>query len=90
MRIGRVGLNAPALVVLGAGATRGASFVRDLKGPLPPLDCDFFTQAQRLGSDRKRLVDRLISNVSELFGNNFSLTMEQYLTHLEPSSAHFA
>jgi len=28
-------------------------------------------------------VERLVTDVAELFGNNFALTMEQYLTHLE-------
>jgi hypothetical protein len=35
------------LVVLGAGASRGASFVNDETQVLPPLDLDFFQQVSR-------------------------------------------
>ena len=40
-----------ALFVLGAGATRGASFVDPVKNPcLPPLDLDFYAQLQRIAN----------------------------------------
>jgi hypothetical protein len=38
-----------AVFLLGAGATRGASFVRLTDNPcLPPLDTDFYAQLQRI------------------------------------------
>lgn len=73
--------------ILGAGATRGCSFVNDMKRTghcLPPLDGDFFTQLQRVSStvhaDRIR---RLISGIVEWFGPNYALGMEQVFIHLE-------
>jgi hypothetical protein len=37
------------VTVLGAGATRGASFVEPAGNPcLPPLDTDFYAQLQRI------------------------------------------
>ena len=84
MRIKRIGFSRPAVVVLGAGATRGASFVSKLRGTLPPLDGDFFTQAQRLSQSKpEELVRALIQGTVELFGENFSLTMEGFLTQVE-------
>jgi hypothetical protein len=76
-----------ALIVLGAGATRGASFVKSEKDRplcLPPLDGDFFTQLQRLANDKHRdTVNRLISDAVELFGHNFQLTLETMFTTIE-------
>lgn len=87
MRLSRIGYNKKSVIVLGAGATRGAAFVNDLPAALPPLDIDFFTQAQRLSTGKPRkLIDTLISDVVTTFGNNFSLTMEGYLTRLEQLS----
>ena len=105
MKIDRIGFNGKAVVVLGAGATRGAEFVESSSGGqaddakdsgtgqvkvrrcpcvLPPLDGDFFTQAQRLSSVKpNKLVAGLVDNVVSLFGTNFQLTMEGYLTRLE-------
>jgi hypothetical protein len=87
MRLKRIGYNKRSVVVLGAGATRGAAFVKDLPAALPPLDADFFTQAQRLSTSKPRkLLDTLIADVVSTFGNNFELTMEGYLTRLEQLS----
>jgi len=87
MNIHRIGFNQPAVVILGAGVTRGASFVEKLVGVLPPLDSDFFTQAQRLSQEKpKQLVDKLVKNAVGIFGKNFKLTMEGFLTHLEQLS----
>lgn len=76
-----------ALIVLGAGATRGASFVRAKKDRplcLPPLDGDFFTQLQRIANDKHRdTVNRLIADAVELFGHNFQLTLETMFTTIE-------
>ena len=84
MRIRQIGFDQPTVVVLGAGATRGASFVEGHCAVLPPLDSDFFTQAQRLSSSKPpRLLHDLISDVVSVFGTNFELTMEGYLTQIE-------
>lgn len=73
--------------ILGAGATRGCSFVHNMKRQghcLPPLDTDFFTQLQRVSStahaDR---INRLIEGLVEWFGSNYALGMEQVFCHLE-------
>src|SRR5215218_6085259 len=74
------------LVVLGAGATRGADFGPDFQRMCePPLNADFFTQLQRISEPERRrdLVRSVITDVVELFGANFSLTMEDYFTQLE-------
>ncbi len=73
--------------ILGAGATRGCSFVNEMKQKghcLPPLDGDFFTQLQRVTSaanaDR---IKRLIIGLVDWFGPNYTLGMEQVFCHLE-------
>jgi hypothetical protein len=84
MRINQIEFNQPTVVILGAGATRGASFVHHTNGVLPPLDTDFFTQAQRLSASKPReLIHDLVQNVVSVFGTNFDLTMEGYLTQIE-------
>lgn len=84
MRIGHIGFEAATVVVLGAGATRGASFVEKHGAVLPPLDSDFFTQAQRLSSSKpKHLLEDLIADVVSVFGTNIRLTIEGYLTKIE-------
>jgi len=84
MQIKRIGFNKPSTIVLGAGATRGAEFVQATSLILPPLDADFFTQAQRLSSKKpKELLEKLIEHTVSIFGKNFSLTMEGFLTHIE-------
>ncbi len=74
-----------AVFVLGAGATRGASFVDATKDPcLPPLDADFFTQLQRVrNAKHQEFIDQVIKDVVDLFGVNFSLTLETVFTTLE-------
>src|SRR5439155_14720667 len=78
------------VVVLGAGATRGAEFVvapsDELAGSgcLPPLNADFFTQVQRITSDSHRdTVLNLVKDAIEIYGASFDLTLEQYFTQLE-------
>lgn len=78
------------VVVLGAGATRGAEFVvrpdPDTLPPLclPPLNADFFTQLQRITTPRhKETVQSVIRDILDIYGANFSLTLEQYFTQLE-------
>jgi hypothetical protein len=74
-----------ALFVLGAGATRGASFVKAATNPcLPPLDADFYAQLQRIRSPKHRATVRdVLKNTVELFGVNFRVTMETVFTTLE-------
>src|SRR5438270_421958 len=84
MKISAVNLDASSVVVLGAGATRGASFIKDRRGVLPPLDRDFFTQLQRVSVAKPaKLIEGVIKDVVNVFGKDFNLTMEQYLTHIE-------
>ncbi len=73
------------VIVLGAGATRGAEFV-DLKKMecLPPLNTDFFTQLQRISAQKHQAeINGVLNDVLELYGPNFDLTLEGYFTHLE-------
>ncbi len=76
-----------ALIVLGAGATRGASFVSDSDGCplcLPPLDGDFFTQLQRVANNKHAAtVGSMIEDAVELFGHNFHVTLETMFTTVE-------
>lgn len=73
------------LVLLGAGATRGASFVDALKNPcLPPLDGDFFTQLQRVRNPKHQvLIAQVLEDAYELFGVNFRQTLETMFTTIE-------
>ena len=74
-----------ALFILGAGATRGASFVDATKHScLPPVDRDFFTQLQRVqNAKHQALVKDVMEDVVDVFGNNFDVTMEGVFTTLE-------
>lgn len=74
-----------ALFVLGAGATRGASFVDPTLDPcIPPLDGDFFTQLQRVQNPKhKTLISDVMRDVVEVFGINFDVTMETVFSTLE-------
>jgi len=75
------------VVVLGAGATRGASFVKPGFGCQPPLNADFFTQLQRVRSSKHQgVVAEVLRDVVTLYGPNFNLTLEQYFTQLETLS----
>jgi hypothetical protein len=74
-----------AVIVLGAGATRGCSFANPAVFPcLPPLDGDFFTQLQRVRNKKHQtLIQEVLEDVVELFGYNFDATMETVFTTLE-------
>jgi hypothetical protein len=74
-----------AVFVLGAGATRGASFVNPCKNLwLPPPDADFFTQLQRVQNPKhKELIAQVIVDTVDLFGVNFSAALETTFTTLE-------
>lgn len=69
------------LVILGAGASRGAGFAAEKRGPLPPLDLDFFRQLQRLGSSGP--VDRLLAFVRSEFGARLNISMEEFFSQAE-------
>jgi hypothetical protein len=77
-----------ALLILGAGATRGASFVRPNINPcLPPLDADFYAQLQRIGHPKHQgIVAAVIRDTVELFGVNFQVSMETVFTTLEQTA----
>jgi hypothetical protein len=73
--------------ILGAGATRGCSFVNEMKRRghcLPPLDGDYFTQLQRVSNKAHAArIKRLVEGLVNWFGSNYSLGMEQVFCHLE-------
>ncbi len=70
------------VVILGAGATVGATFAKTAT-VRPPLNADFFTQLQRAGPKHQAIVRAVIADVVDLFGPNFSLTLEDYFSQLE-------
>jgi hypothetical protein len=70
-----------ALIVLGAGASRGASFAADPTSVLPPLDADFFQQLSRMRqTDESR---RLLRFVREEFGSEVGLSMEEFFSQAD-------
>lgn len=72
------------VVLLGAGASRGASFSAPGRQVLPPLDADFFQQAQAL--DEKRYAKYAKSVVEFLradYGPGALPTLETVFTQLE-------
>ena len=73
------------VIVIGAGATRGASFVDETSGGcLPPLDADFFTQLQRIATPKHQsTITSVIRAATRLFGLNFRVTLEGMFTVLE-------
>jgi SIR2-like domain len=71
------------LMIVGAGATLGARFPNFHAECRPPLNADFFTQLQRITSKHQPLIRDVVGDVVELFGSNFSLTLEDYFTQLE-------
>jgi hypothetical protein len=74
------------LVILGAGATRGASFVDEQSPqPLPPLDKDFFQQIARMspGMKSKSQAEKLLNFTRKEFGSETNLSMEEFLSEIE-------
>jgi len=69
------------LVILGAGASRAASFASENRSPLPPLDLDFFRQLQRLAPSRP--VDHLLAFVRSEFGARLNVSMEEFFSQAE-------
>lgn len=73
------------VVVLGAGASRGAQYV-ETGQPLcePPLNADFFTQLQRINrASHQDSIKGVLADVLALHGPDFELTLEEYFTQLE-------
>lgn len=73
--------NRKTLVILGAGASRGASFVNTSKGPKPPLDIDFFLQLQRLPLNKE--TKNLLKFIREEFGSNTGPNMEEFFSQAD-------
>lgn len=74
-------LKRKSLVVLGAGASRGASFVQDPTSALPPLDRDFFQQLTRMPATPA--ADRLLEFVRAEYGHELGVSMEQFFSEAD-------
>jgi hypothetical protein len=71
-------------VILGAGASRGASFANESRQVLPPLDADFFQQAQRLDEQTFKSAGReVIKFIRDEFGATHPPTLEALFTQLQ-------
>ncbi|EQD72009.1 hypothetical protein B1B_04136, partial [mine drainage metagenome] len=68
-------------VILGAGASRGAEFVKSQVGILPPLDLDFFQQVARLNNCRE--ADSLLAFVQEEYRGEPHLSMERFFSEAD-------
>ncbi|QEC50448.1 hypothetical protein FSW04_24590 [Baekduia soli] len=75
------------LVVLGAGATRGASFVGD-SGQLhpPPLDADFFRLLSRSPAGRSQQARALLKYVAKNHSSVLDVSMEAIFVELQGSA----
>jgi hypothetical protein len=85
MRIPNLGIDNDyvTVVVLGAGASRGASFATP-GGIQPPLDADFFSQVQMLTDSFLNKADRqLLEFIREEFGLVGLPTLETFFTQVE-------
>ena len=84
MKLSDFGLNGGSrktLVVLGAGASRGASFVNDPTEVLPPLDLDFFQQLSRMSSSAE--ANRLLAFIRQEYGHEVGLSMERFFSEAD-------
>jgi SIR2-like domain len=73
-----------SVVVLGAGASRGASFVQPGRQVLPPLDADFFRQAQQLDEAAYAEHARpVLEFIRDEYGIGSVPTLEALFTQLE-------
>jgi len=79
--LGIDGRRRKTLVVLGAGASRGASFVTDDTLLLPPLDSDFFQQVARMHDFEA--ARRPIEFVRSEYGREVGLSMEQFFSEAD-------
>ncbi|MGH9894686.1 MAG: hypothetical protein ACREA0_22450, partial [bacterium] len=65
------------VLILGAGATRGASFVRPWTLMRPPTDVDFFSLLRSSPIAGRRDAERLLDFVEEEFGS-LDVSMERF------------
>src|SRR3954470_21975030 len=73
-----------AVVVLGAGASRGASFVQPGRQVIPPLDADFFRQAQQLDeATYGEYAKPVLQFIRDEYGIGSVPTLEALFTQLE-------
>lgn len=73
-----------SVVILGAGASRGASFCRPGRSVLPPLDADFFRQAQHLDeATYNKYAKPVLEFVRTEYGSRTLPTLEAVFTQLE-------
>jgi hypothetical protein len=73
------------LVILGAGATRGASFVEGSALP-PPVDRDFFRILQMSETGRSEKGRNLLEHVRGVYGPALDVGMETVFTNLNASA----
>lgn len=71
------------LVILGAGATRGASFVESEAAVPPPLDQDFFQVLQMSASGRSDEGRKLIEHVRTVYGPALTVGLETVFNNLD-------
>jgi hypothetical protein len=71
------------LVILGAGATRGASFVEPDAAVPPPLDQDFFQVLQMSASGRSDEGRKLIDHVRTVYGPALNTGLETVFNNLD-------
>jgi hypothetical protein len=86
MLLRRVGLSRAvrSTVILGAGASRGASFAGPSRQVLPPLDADFFEQAQRIDEAEFAGAGReVIDFVRDEYGPTQMPTLETLFTQAQ-------
>ena len=73
-----------SVVVLGAGASRGASFVQPGRQVVPPLDADFFRQAQQLDEAAyAEYAKPVLTFIRDEYGIGSVPTLEALFTQLE-------
>jgi hypothetical protein len=82
MKQKRMAISGRAVVILGAGASRGEVRSPAQSAVLPPLDSDFFSQLQKLGPTHEA-VNEVLGAARELFGPVPSVTMEQFFIRIE-------
>jgi hypothetical protein len=86
MLLRKVGLSRAvrSTVILGAGASRGASFANASRQVLPPLDADFFEQAQRIDEAEFSGAGReVIDFVRDEYGTTQMPTLETLFTQAQ-------
>ena len=77
----RLGLKFPAVVMFGAGATRGAFATN--KYP-PPLDADFFEIAGQIrGRGTPAIARKVLTSVWELYDKTHGIALEEYYRDIE-------